>query len=298
MRVYRFLEKSQEGKYNTYNPMKKIVQFISRRFKRWDRRLSLSKREQFVVITVILTIGLLLTQLISIDVRYVMVIVLSVLTFVLAAFGLRDDLKGIEWVTLLTLPTAYAAAVSLFYFLLPVRWLTRIPIVIGFAVGMYALLLTENIYNVAAERTIALLRAAHSVGFLLTLVTYFLLLQAILAFRLTAPLNALFVGVVSFFLIFQCLWAIELEGHVSVRLRHLSVLLTVVFVQLAWGFSFWPVSLVLQALFITTCFYSLVGMAQQYLVEKLYKKTVIEFFSVTILVFVIVFLATHWRGNF
>ncbi len=281
-----------------WHNMKKIIQSITRRFKRWDRKFALTKREQLVSITVVLTIGLLLTQLISTDLRYIMVIVLSALTYVLAAFGLRDDLAGIEWVTLLTLPTAFTGAVALFYFLLPVRWLTRIPIVVGFSVGMYALLLTENIYNVAAERTIALLRAAHSVGFLLTLVTYFLLLQAILAFRLTPALNALFVGVVSFFLIFQCLWAIELEGQVSVRLRHLSIILTVIFVQLAWGFSFWPVSLVLQALFITTCFYSLVGMAQQYLVEKLYKKTVIEFFSVTILVFVIVFLATHWRGNF
>ncbi len=278
--------------------MKKITQFITRRVKRWDRKLSLTKREQFVIITGILTIGLFLTQLVSTDLRYVMVAVLSVATYVLSAFGLRDDLKGIEWATLLILPTAFTGAVLLFYFLLPIRWLTRIPVVALYAVGMYALLLTENIYNVAAERTIALLRAAHSVGFLLTLITYFLLVQTLLSFRLAAPLNALFVGIISFFLIFQGLWAMELEGHVSVRLRHLSVLLTVIFVQLSWGFSFWPVSLVLQALFLTTCFYSLVGMAQQYLVEKLYKKTVIEFFSVTMLVFIIVFLATHWRGNF
>ena len=64
---------------------------------------------------------------------------------------------------------AFYGAVAFFYFLLPVRWLTRIPVVVLYAVGIYALLLTENIYNVAADRTIALLRAAHSVGYLLTL---------------------------------------------------------------------------------------------------------------------------------
>ena len=62
----------------------------------------------------------------------------------------------------LTLPTLFTAAVGLFYFLLPVRWLTRLPVVILYSIGIYALLLTENIYNVAAERTIALFRAAHS----------------------------------------------------------------------------------------------------------------------------------------
>ncbi len=275
-----------------------IILSLERRYKRWDRKFTLTKREQFVAIITILTVGLLLTQLVPTDFRFLCVTGLSIAAYLFTAFGLRDDLTGIEWITLLILPTMFTAAVSLFYFLLPVRWLTRIPVVAFYAVGMYALLLTENIYNVAASRTIALLRAAHSVGFLLTLVTEFLLLQTVLSLRLPALANALTVGLVSFLLLFQFLWAIELSERVSGRMIEISVLLAVIFVQLAWVFSFWPVSLVLQALFLTTCFYSLVGMAQQYLVEKLYKKTVIEFFSVTVLVFIIVFLATHWRGNF
>ncbi|MBI2404788.1 hypothetical protein HYV22_01255 [Candidatus Gottesmanbacteria bacterium] len=278
--------------------MKKIRESMTRRLKRWNRHFSLSKRQQFVGITAILTIGLLLTQLVSTELRYTMVLFLAAAAYILSAFSLRDDLSGIEWMTLLVLPTAYTAAIALFYFLLPVRWLTRIPVAAFYAVGMYALLLTENIYNVAAERTIALLRAAHSVGFLLTLVTYFLLLQTILSFHFYAPVSVVATGMVSFFLAFQFLWAIELESRVNQRLVHVSVLLSVVFAQLAWVFSFWPVSQVLQALFITTCFYSMVGMAQQYLVERLYKKIVIEFMMVTVLVFIIVFLATHWRGNF
>lgn len=278
--------------------MKRIKEAINRRFKRWNRRVSLTKRQLFVGITGVLTVGLLLTQLVPTDFRYVMVAILAIAAYILSAFALREDLAGIEWVTLLVLPTAFTAAIALFYFLLPVRWLTRIPIVVLYAVGMYALLLTENIYNVAASRTIALLRAAHSVGFLLTIVTYFLLLQTLLSLRLYPIFNAPLAGAVSFFLIFQFLWAIELSERVSDRLIQLSVLLALVFSQLAWVFSFWPVTLVLQALFLTTCFYSLVGMAQQYLVERLYKKNVIEFAMVTALVFIIIFLATHWRGNF
>ena len=153
--------------------MKKIILSFRKRWKRWDRNMVLSKRQQFVGITVILTFLMMLTQLVPSDFRYVLVVIMALVTYLLTAFALRDDLKGAEWVSLLTLPTLFTAGVALFYFLLPSRWLTRIPIVGLYAVGLYALLLTENIYNVAATRTIALLRAAHSVGFLLTLSTFF-----------------------------------------------------------------------------------------------------------------------------
>src|SRR3972149_249894 len=160
-----------------------LIATVKRSFKRWDRRFTLTKRQQFVAITILLTFGLVLTQLVSDELRYLFVTGLALVTFLFSAFALREDLRGVEWVTLLTLPTLFTAAVALFYFLLPVRWLTRVPVAVLFGVGIYALLLTENIYNVAAIRTIALLRAAHSVGFLLTLVTYFLLVQTALSFR-------------------------------------------------------------------------------------------------------------------
>jgi hypothetical protein len=215
----------------------------------------------------------------------------------LSAIALREDLRGIEWFTLLILPTLFTSAVALFYFLLPARWLTRIPFVVLYAVGIYALLLTENIYNVAADRTIALLRAAHSVGYLLTLATYFLLVQTVMAFRFPFYWNTLFVGMISFCLVFQSLWSVVLEEQVSRRMWSLTIAITVTLMELSWLFSFLPTQSTLMVLFLTTSFYGMVGMAQQYLVEKLYKKTVIEFFTLCSIVFVIVMLATNWRGN-
>lgn len=270
---------------------------FKKRFKRWDRRITLTKRQQFVAVTLVLTLGLVLTQLVPVEMRYPMVAILAVITYFLSAFALREDLRGIEWVTLLTLPTLFTAAVGLFYFLLPVRWLTRLPVAVLYAVGIYALLLTENIYNVAANRTIGLLRAAHSVGFLLTLVTYFLLLQTVLAFRLIFWANTFFVVLLSLLLIFQSLWAMELALVVSRRAWQFTLTLALVLGQLVWAFSFWPVATTLQALFLTTGFYGLVGMAQQYLVEKLYKKNVVELFAVVAIVLAVVMIATRWRGN-
>ena len=74
--------------------------------------------------------------------------------------------------------------VALFYFLLPVRWLTRLPVLAIFGISMYLLFLTQNIYNIAAIRTIQLLRAAHAVGFLFTIVSAFLIYNVIFALHL------------------------------------------------------------------------------------------------------------------
>jgi hypothetical protein len=275
----------------------KIVDSVKRRFIRWDRRLTLTKRQQFVTVTILMAFGLMLTQLVPIDWRYPMTSGISVVAYFLCALALRDDLTGIEWFTLLTLPTLFTAAVALFYFLLPVRWLTRVPVVVLYAIGMYALLLTENIYNVARDRTIALLRAAHSVGFLLTLITYFLLVQTVMAFRFPFYVNAPLVSCISLLLVLPSLWAVVLETKLNRRVVDISVAVTVVLTELSWLFSFWPTQSTLIVLCLTTTLYSTVGMAQQYLVEKLYKKTVIEFFSLSIIVFVIIMFATHWRGN-
>jgi len=274
-----------------------FIEDAKKRFARWDRRTWITKRQQFVIVTVLLTALLLLTQIVSLEFRYPLVVLLSIVAYGLSAFALRDDLKGIEWATLLILPTLFTSAISMFYFLLPVRWLTRLPVAILYGVGMYALLLTENIFNVAVDRTIALLRAAHSVGFLLTLLTYFLLAQTVLAFRFVPIVNALIIGVISFALVLSSLWSMELSADVSRRVRYISIATTLFLINLVWIFSFLPTRATLQALFFTTAFYSSVGMGQQYLVEKLYKKNVIEFFAVAAIVFVITIIATSWRGG-
>lgn len=273
-----------------------IIEGIVKRWKRWDRRVGLTKRQQFIAVTSILTVLLMLTQLVPLDFRYPMIGVLFVSSFLLTALVLREDMTGIEWATLLILPSFFTAAVALFYFLLPTRWVTRLPIAVLYAIGMYALILTENIYNVAAARTIALLRAAHSVGFLLTLVTYFLLTQTVLAYRFSGWVIVLLIGAMSFPLTMQIIWATTLEPAVGRRVKDVTVIITIIMVELAWIFSFWPVRTTLLALLLTTCFYGLVGMGQQYLTDRLYKRTVWEFFSVVCIVFVIVLLTVNWHA--
>jgi hypothetical protein len=270
---------------------------MRKRWIRWERHIEISKRQQFILITFFLTLILMLTQLISLEyIRYPLVVLLAAITYVGSAFGLREDLKGVEWFTLLIPLTLYSAAVALFYFLLPARWLTRIPVALLYAIGLYGYLLTQNIYNVAANRTIALLRAARSVGFLLTILTYYLLVLTVLSFRSYPVINAFLVGVIGWLHVFPALWSVELTEKASGRVVSISVALAVILAELAWAFSLWPMPTTMIALLLSSVCYSTVGMAQEYLDQKLYKKTIIEFISVCVIVFLAAMLTTRWRG--
>lgn len=248
-------------------------------------------------VTFILTIGLMATQLFSGGLRFDVLFGLMIVSYILSAWVLREELHGWEFLTLLTLPALYTGAVFLFYFLLPVRLLTRLPIAVLYALGMYAILLTENIYNVAAERNIQLLRAAHSVGFLLTLVTNFFLIETILSLHLSFYLNVLLTGLVVFPLTIQSLWSMELTSIISAKVWMGSMIITLILMELVFVFSFWPIIITIEALFVTTAFYTLAGMTQQYLVERLFVKTAREFLTVLILVFVLVAVTTRWGSG-
>lgn len=274
-----------------------IPNWLKKRWIRWERHLYLSKRQEFIVITFILTLILMLTQLISLEyIRYPLVFILAAITYIGSAFGLREDLKGIEWFTLLIPVTLYSAAVALFYFLLPVRWLTRIPVAFLYAIGLYGYLLTQNIYNVAANRTIALLRAARSVGFLLSILTYYLLTMTILSFRSFPFFNVLLIGCITFLEVIPLTWNVNLDEKLQPKAFAIGITITLILIELSWIFSFWPMPSVMIALVLSSTFYSLVGMGQEYLANKLYKKTIIEFLSVCIVVFIAALLTTRWRG--
>lgn len=275
---------------------KPAITRFGRTVARFNPASEMSKRQIFVISTIVFTGFLMFTQLVPQDFRYPMVGLLSIVTYFGCAFNLRDDLKGAEWATLLILPTMFTAAVAVFYFLLPIRWITRLPVAMLYAVGIYALLLTENIYSVAAARTIALLRAAHSVGFLLTLITYYLLVQTALAYRLPAGMNVVLIAAITYPLVLQNLWSVHLSPGVGKRTKDLSIIMTVIAGELALILSLWPVRTTLFALFLTTIIYGLLGMGQQYLADRLYKRTVLEFFGVVLIVFVLLIITASWRG--
>ena len=269
---------------------------ILKRKKSSHFHLTLSKRHQFVLVTALLTMGLLFTQLLKSDSRFTIVGALAIATYFLSAWSLREDLSGVKWLTLLVLPMMYTLGVGFSYFLLPVRWITRLPVALLYAVGLYALLLTENIYNVAAVRTIQLLRAAHAVGFLLTLITAFLLFQTFLSFHFPFWLNFVGVFLITLPLVLQALWAVNLEEGISKTVAIYSLFFSLLVAEVALAFSFWPLNLSLWVLFLVAIIYALLGVGQQYLKGRLFRRTAIEFFLVPIFIFFILLFSGKWGG--
>lgn len=255
----------------------------------------MTKRRKFLLVAFLSSIGVLVTQLTQVEYRYHALALLGFVAYGLSAWALFDDLKGAEWFSILALPTLYPVSVGLFYFLLPERFLSQAFILGLFGVGMYALLLTSNIFSIAAIRTIQLLRAAHAVGFLVTLLTAFFFFDTILSFRMIYWLNAILVGGVSFLLMLQSLWSVELTEHrLSTRAWLYSGLIGLGMGEMAWAISFWPVTLSVGSLFLVSLLYVGLGISQQRFLDRLFRKTLYEYLGVGLVVLATVMLVTRW----
>ena len=163
-----------------------------------------------------------------------------------------------------------------------------------FGIGMYALLLTENIFNVAAIRTIQLLRAAHAVGFLLTLVVAFFLWDTIFSYRLAPWWNGLLVFATSWPLVLQGLWSVNLEDKVDRSIWRNSLGLAFALGCLGLTISFWPVTITVASLFLVSGLYVLLGLVQQNLSGRLFNKTIQEYLWVGLTVLAVTFLLASW----
>lgn len=256
--------------------------------------LFLDKRERFALQTVILTVGVLTTQLIWQDYRFYMVAILSLFSYILTAWSLKEDVNGIEWILLFILPVLFTASVSLFYFLLPARWIIRLATTVVFAVGTYAILLIENIYNVAAQRSIQLLRAAQSIGLLLTLVVVFLGANIIYSLRLAAWHNAIILFTLVFFLSLQSLWSISLDTNLGKQLFIYTFITSLAIGELSMALSFWPIANSSYSLLITAAFYTVIGIVQQYFADRLFWNVIREHVLVFIFTLLLTFITTRW----
>lgn len=252
----------------------------------------MSKRQKFILTSIVLTLGLFSLQFVEEIYRYQAIGILTFASLLLSWWSLKEALSGIRFLTTVILPTLLTAGVSLFYFLLPSSWISQLPVIGLYAICFYALLLTENIFSVASIRTIQLLRAAHAVGFLLTLLTAFLLFDTIFSFRMESWINALAVFSVSFLVYLQGLWSVNLEEKLSRNVWLYALFLSIINMQFAFLISFMPASIAMASLFSTTMVYIQLGIVQVYFQERLFRRTIYEYLFVGFVVLVI-FLFTN-----
>lgn len=256
----------------------------------------ITKRQKFVLMAVFLTVILITTQTVPENLRYQTIGFLAISTLFLSIFALWGELSGIKYFLLLLLPVYFVTGASLFYFLLPVRWLTRLPFAFLFGISVYLLMLTSNIYNVAAIRTIALLRAAHAVGLLFSLVATFFLTNVLFSLHLPFYLIILGVAAVMGPLYLVGLWSYELAEFITRRVFVYCAIFTLVSAEVGLVLSFWPIVPTAGALSMTTVMYVLLGLAQLHFEDKLKPRVFWEHIIVSLLVFIVIVISTRWGG--
>ncbi len=218
------------------------------------------------------------------------------MAYVLSLWSLWEGLNLTKAFILMILPTFFTVAVASFYFLLPIRWLTRLPVAVLFGLTFYLLLLAQNVFNVASLRTIPLYRAASTASFLFTLLSAFFLYNVIFAFNLLFFWNGLIVLVFSFLLILQVFWSIQMEDKISPAVVMQSFILSLILGELALSLSFWPSPTIIWSLSLSSAMYVFLGLATQKLRGKINKRVVWEYVGIGVAVLLVSFFATSWAG--
>lgn len=270
-----------------------MTAFIKKFFLLWN-----NKRTRFITGAGLLTLFLLITQIISFSWRYFSIFGLFLLSFLFSIWSLSEGVTSwsVKIITAI-LPAFFSVAVAMFYFLFPQSLVYQIFLLVIFGFAIYIVFLTENIFTVAAIRTIALSRAAQTVGFLITLLTAFFCYNTIFSFRLFGWWNALLVFIVSFPLFFQALWSAKLTENIDNKILLFSLIFSLIVGELSLIVSFFPVNVLTGSLFLTCAAYILIGLGSAYLMGRLFRQTIKEYLIVGGLMFLFLLITTSWRGQ-
>ncbi len=257
-------------------------------------KLALTKRRKFLLIAVALVTGLLVVSKLRVESRYSAIAIYAVVAYLLTAWSLFKDLRGVNWIVNLILPTFYPFSVALFYFLLPQAPLTQTIVLILFGISMYGLLLTANIFAVASIRTIQLLRAARAVGFLLSILTSAFLFHVIFSLHVAWWIVGLLVFGVSLPILWQGVWSYVVSPTIK-REFYYALCGGVVISQMAIALSFWLIDVPLASVVLAMGMYVVLGLFQHDLEGRLFRRTIQEYIGFALIVFTVVTIAVIFR---
>lgn len=262
------------------------------------RGFTFTKRQKIVATAVVLSLGFLfVTQSANIFFRrHYLIFILGMMSFLMSFWSLREGLGRTKALILLVLPTMFTvSAVGFYYTFREVRWLTRLPATVLFGLLTYVILLAQNVFAVASERTIPLYRAASTTSLVFTVFTALFSFSVISTLQLPFYWNFLLVFLVCLPLVSQYLWTIELEGIDRVMISF-TVILSLITAEVATALSFWPLHPVIWSLLLFVALYINLGVTTEYFRHKLSTRSVLEYCLVGLLVLIISFLGIHWAG--
>jgi hypothetical protein len=253
-----------------------------------------SKRQKFVLAVLFLSSGLFVSEFLSGVSLLGAAIFLSFVTVVLLYSFLRKDVQDSFYYPIFILPLLFTLSFALFYPLVPARFITRFALTSLYALGLYSLFLTQNIFAVSSIRTINLLRSARIVSFVLTIVVLFFLTNIIFSVRLPFYITPFVVFVIIFFLNFQSLWTYSLSSKLSKDMVALSALIAICCAELSLALSIWPINAAIYSIFITGIFYSYSGLTHAWIEKRLFRGVLWEYIWVGFLSVLILIFFSSW----
>jgi hypothetical protein len=257
----------------------------------------LSKRQKFIITSSVTFIGFILVTHRStvIEKKYHFIILFALVIYLLSLWSMRQAMTKSKAILLFVLPIGYISTICLFYFLFSqIRWLTRLPLAIMFALSFYCLLLTQNVFHIASDRLIPLFRAATTANFVYTLFT--LVLIHCIVFSMTAPfyINGVLIFLTSFPLIFQILWSVKIEG-VTPQIVVYSAIFSLILAEAGIALSFWSAPPLVLSLYLNSITYGVLGVILELMKDRLNNKVVYEYGLVAgVLFFTILSITTYF----
>lgn len=263
----------------------------------------LTKRQRFATGIIILSILLFIADHFLERSGFVVIIFLSVLTNVFLYWALHRDLKENFAPQVFILPFLYTLGFGLFSPLIPARILADLTLTIIYAIGLYSLFLSQNIFTVSGVRTIALLSGARTVSFVITILTFLFITTVIFSLNFNVFIALIFFFITSFLLTAQSIWTYTLEKNIKKNFSYVFFL-TVCQLEVATVLWFWPNRSwllssfdpppVLISLFLTGFFYICIGLSHLWFEKRLFKSTLWEYVWIGAVVLIFLVAFTSW----
>lgn len=261
--------------------------------KKDEQKRRVSKRQKFVITVLLLSIGLFSSEYLFSGYGVLFAGILAVMTDIFVFLSLGEDLRENFSFYPLILPCMWSLSFGFFYFLAPARLLTRIVLTTLFAIGMYSVLLSENIFVVASIRTIGLLSSARIVTFVISLIAYFFVVNTIFSFRLSVFPTLVLFALFTFVFFVNGIWTYTL-GKTWKEDMVWNGVLTLALTEFAGMLWFWPTPPTVLALFMTAIFYTFTGLTQVWLDKRLFRGVLWEYLWVAIVAIFVLLWFSGW----
>ncbi len=246
-----------------------------------------NKRQQFIIVVLLEWFSFYLWRQVNPEVYFSYGGLFILGALILIVFALRENMQGMRRFMLPALPLSlYVATLCLLTTLSigsPLWYLVWV-IYLPFS---YIALLSVNIFGVASrreERSIPLLRAAHTTAFIDTVVVGFIFYSFIYNLPLLLFTQLSLVFGVTVLLVFNYFWTLSLEENVRWTYLALAIIAALLLTQAALVASFFPLKFSTRGLLLSTILYSLVGVVRYRIIGELTSRIMLEYGVVILLV--------------